>query len=72
MSSAAIQAPPTICVFGGASRQFADALTVHGPGLAVTGADAFGGHYTSGAMFVQDAVGLPWVALTSGTTGSIR
>ncbi len=50
-------------------RQFALVLTVHGPGLVVTGADQFGGRLTSGAMFVQDLNGLPWVALTSGTTG---
>jgi hypothetical protein len=52
------------------SRQFALALTKHSAGLAVTGADAFDGKLTSGAMFVQDANGSPWVALTSGTTGS--
>lgn len=51
-------------------RQFALALTQWAPGLVVTGADAFGGRLTSGAMFVQDANGNPWVALTSGTTGS--
>ena len=52
------------------SRQFSKALTVHAAGLVVKGADQFGGFYLSGAMFVQDANGLPWVALTSGTTGA--
>jgi hypothetical protein len=51
-------------------RQFASALTVHRVGLDVVGADQFGGKYLSGAMFVQSEIdGLPWVALTSGTTG---
>jgi hypothetical protein len=50
-------------------RQFADALTVHTAGLVVVGANDFGGMLLSGAMFVQDANGNPWVALTSGTTG---
>lgn len=52
------------------SRQFADGLTPHAPGLTVIGADAFGDRLTSGAMFVQDTDGNAWVALTSGTTGS--
>ena len=52
-------------------RQFASALTVWTPGLTVVGADAFGGMVQSGAMYVQDSVGQPWVALTSGTTGAI-
>lgn len=50
-------------------RQFASALTPHQSGLSVIGADMFGGRLTSGAMFVQDSNGNPWVALTSGTTG---
>lgn len=53
------------------SRQFASELTVHAAGQTIIGADQFGGHYTSGAMFVQSEIdGLPWVALTSGTTGA--
>lgn len=52
------------------SRQYAKALTVHTAGLVVTGADQFGGKLTSGAMFVQDANGNPWVALSTGTSGS--
>jgi hypothetical protein len=51
-------------------RRFASALTVHAAGLTVVGADQFGGRYTSGAQFVQDSTGLPWVAVTSGVTGS--
>ena len=51
-------------------RQFANALTVHTSGLTVVGADAFGGRLQSGAMFVQDSTGRPWVALTSGTSGA--
>lgn len=53
------------------SKQFAAGLTVHAAGLTVIGADAFGGNLTSGAMFVQSEIdGLPWVALTSGTSGA--
>jgi hypothetical protein len=53
------------------SRQFANALTVHGAGLVVIGADQFGGNLQSGAMFVQSEIdGLPWVALTSGVAGA--
>jgi hypothetical protein len=52
-------------------RQFASELTVHAAGQTIVGADQFNGNLTSGAMFVQSEVdGLPWVALTSGTTGS--
>ena len=51
-------------------RQFASALTVHAAGQTIVGADQFGGNYTSGAMFVRSEIdGLPWVALTSGTSG---
>lgn len=49
-------------------RQFASALTVHQAGLTVTGFDVTGKYAT--ADYVQDASGLPWVALTSGVTGS--
>lgn len=52
------------------SRQFALALTPWAPGLTIIGADQFGGQYLSGAQFVRDTVGNPWVAVTSGTTGS--
>jgi hypothetical protein len=52
-------------------RQFANALTVHTAGLVVVGADHFGGRLLSGAMFVQDADGNPWVALSSGVTGAV-
>lgn len=51
-------------------RQFANALTLHTAGLVVKGAADYGGYYGTGAMFVKDANGLPWVALTSGTTGA--
>jgi len=51
-------------------RQFASELTVWAEGLTVVGADQFGGRLQSGAMYVQDSAGNPWVALTSGTTGS--
>lgn len=52
-------------------RQFASALTVHAAGQTIKGADQFNGALTTGAMFVQSEVdGLPWAALTSGTTGS--
>lgn len=53
-------------------RQFADALTVWASALNVTGADRANGMLQSGvAMFVQDADGNAWVALTSGVTGDI-
>lgn len=52
------------------SRQFALALTLHTAGLTVVGADMFGDRLTSGAMFVKDVDGNPWVALTSGVTGA--
>jgi len=70
MSTAAIQSAAFNMRLRRRGRQFASALTVHTAGVTVVGADQFGGNYTSGAMFVQDAVGLPWVATTSGVTGS--
>lgn len=70
MSSAAQQAASYTIRKRQRGRQFANALTVHAAGLTVHGADEFNGMLLSGAMFVQDENGLPWVALTSGTTGS--
>jgi hypothetical protein len=53
------------------SARFAQALTVHAPGLVVIGADQFNGNLQTGAMFcVSEVDGVtPFVALTSGTTG---
>lgn len=71
MSVAAIQSAAFNMRLRRRSRQFASALTVHAAGLAITGADAFNGQYASGAMFVQSEIdGLPWVALSSGTSGA--
>jgi hypothetical protein len=70
MSTAPIKAAAFNMRLRRRSRQFADALTVHTAGLVVIGADQFVGKLTSGAMFVQDANGNPWVALSSGTTGA--
>jgi hypothetical protein len=49
-------------------RQFALALTPHQAGLIVIGCDVTGKWQL--ADFVQDSSGNPWVAATSGTTGS--
>jgi hypothetical protein len=70
MSTATLQAARYNMRLRRRGRQFASALTVHAAGLTVVGVDQFDGNLTSGAMFVQNGVGLPWVALTSGTTGS--
>ena len=70
MSTATLQAARYNMRLRRRGRQFASELTVHTAGLTVVGADAFNGILTSGAMFVQDAVGQPWAALTSGVTGS--
>lgn len=51
------------------TKQFAAGLTVHGAGLTVTGMDQVA--TAAAADFVQSEVdGLPWVALTSGTSGA--
>lgn len=69
-TSAAVQSAAFNMRLRRRGREFANALTVHAVGLTVVGADAFGNRLTSGAQFVQDAQGNPWVALTSGTTGA--
>jgi hypothetical protein len=46
-------------------------LREHASGQTIIGADQFGGDLTSGAMFVKSEVdAVPWVALTSGTSGA--
>jgi hypothetical protein len=68
--SAAVQSAAYTMRLKRRSRQFADALKVHAAGLTVVGASSFGGRTNSGAMFVKDAAGNPWVALTSGISGA--
>lgn len=51
------------------TKQFAAQLTVHRAGLTVTGMDQVA--TAAAADFVQSEVdGLPWIALSSGTTGA--
>lgn len=70
MSNAAVQSAAYNMRLRRRGRQFASALTIWATGLSVIGADQFNGMVQSGAMFVQDSTGQPWVALTSGTTGA--
>lgn len=68
--AAARQASAFVLRKNSRSRRFGLALPVHAAGLVVTGVDVTGS--TSTADYVQDdeGQGLPFVALTSGTTGA--
>ena len=71
MSVAAIQSAAFNMRLRRRSRFFASGLAVHAAGLTIVGADQFDGKLTSGAFFVASEIdGLPWVALTSGVSGS--